>query len=104
MLACILSAALSGTVINWTGRYWPFLFFGPLISAVGAGFLYTLKVDTSSAKLVGFQILYGSGVGAAMQNAIIAIQSEYAKEPSMIPQATSVLQFFQLMGGVLGIA
>jgi len=104
MLACVLSVTLSGTLINWTGRYWPFLFFGPLISAVGAGLLYTLNIDTSSAKLIGIQILYASGIGAAMQNAFVAIQAEYADKPSMIPQASSALQFFQLLGGVLGVS
>jgi hypothetical protein len=103
MRACVLSVSLSGAVINWTGRYWPFLFIGPLISAVGAGLLYTIKIDTSNAKIIGFQILYGSGLGAAIQNNFLAIQSEYAKEPSKISQATSVLQFFQLIGSVLGI-
>jgi len=104
MVACVLSVTLSGAAINWTGRYWRFLFIGPLISAVGACLLYTLKIDTSSAKVIVFQILYGTGLGAAIQNNFIAIQSEYAEEPSMISQATSVLQFFQLIGSVLGIA
>jgi hypothetical protein len=39
-----------------------------------------------------------------MQNTIIAIQAEYADDEKMIPQATSLVNFTQLLGGVIGIA
>jgi hypothetical protein len=52
----------------------------------------------------GFQILYGIGIGGAMQNVIISIQAEFADNEDMIPQATSLVSFFQLLGGVVGIA
>jgi hypothetical protein len=39
-------------------------------------------------RALGFQILYGIGVGGAMQNSIIAIQAEFADQDDMIPQAT----------------
>jgi hypothetical protein len=34
----------------------------------------------------------------------MAVQAEYALEVELIPQASSVLSFFQLLGGVIGIA
>lgn len=34
----------------------------------------------------------------------MSIQAEYAKKPEKIPQASSLLTFFQLLGGVIGIA
>lgn len=42
MLTIILSAAGSGAIINFTGRYIHFLRWGPLTSAVGAGLFYTI--------------------------------------------------------------
>ena len=45
----------------------------------------------------------GIGIGGALQNSIIAIQTEYSEEESMIPQATSVVNFVQIIGGVIGI-
>jgi hypothetical protein len=53
---------------------------------------------------IGFQILYGIGVGGAMQNTIISIQAEFADRAEMIPQATSLVNFTQLLGGVVGLA
>jgi hypothetical protein len=37
-----LAAAMSGVVINFTGRYVHFLRFGPAITAIGSGLLYTI--------------------------------------------------------------
>jgi len=104
MLSTVIFAAVSGGVINTTGRYWPWLFSSPLVFAVGGGLLYTLDAHSSNAKLIGFQIIYGIGIGGAMQNTIIAIQAEYADDEAMIPQATSLVNFTQLIGGVIGIA
>jgi Sec-independent protein secretion pathway component TatC len=47
---------------------------GPPISVVGFGLLYTVDQYTSNAKLIGFQILAGFGIGAAFQMPLIAIQ------------------------------
>lgn len=85
------------------GRYWPFLIIGPPISAIGFGLLFTIREETSNAKLIGYQILAGFGIGASFQNLILSAQAEYAKTPHLIPQATSVVSFFQLTGAALGI-
>ena len=44
------------------------------LPAVESGLLYSLKTTTSSAKMVGFQILAGMSVGLGMQNALVAVQ------------------------------
>jgi len=104
MLSVVIMAGGSGGVINATGRYWPFLLGSPLISSIGAGLLYTLDVNSGSAKEIGYQILLGVGVGGALQNTIIAIQAEYANEEELIPQGSSLVTFTQLIGGIIGIA
>jgi len=103
MMSVVIVAALSGAVINFTGRYWPFLFFSPLITCIGGGLLYTLDANASNSKMIGYQILFGAGVGGALQNVVIAIQAEYHDNERMIPQATSLVTFAQLVGGVIGI-
>ncbi|KAG8743762.1 hypothetical protein FRC10_011482 [Ceratobasidium sp. 414] len=50
------------------------------------------------------KILLGVGLGGSLQNVIIAIQAEYAHDEKMIPQATSLVTFTQLGGGIVGIA
>ena len=56
-------------------RSWPFLIASPVFLAVGSGLLYSLETTTSSAKMVGLQILVGMGVGLGMQNALVAAVS-----------------------------
>jgi hypothetical protein len=46
----------------------------PFFLAVGSGLLYSLDVHTSNAKIIGFQILAGIGVGLGMQNSLLAMQ------------------------------
>ena len=49
---------------------WPFLLIFPLIAAAGFGLLFTTGIDSGSGSLVGFQILVGVGLGAAVQNTV----------------------------------
>lgn len=104
MLSVVVGAGASGGVISVTGRYWYFLFGGPFLSSIGCGLLFTITSSTPAATLIGYQILFGAGVGCAMQNTIIAIQAEYADDEKLIPQGTSLVNFTQLVGGIIGIS
>ncbi|KDQ59779.1 hypothetical protein JAAARDRAFT_33346 [Jaapia argillacea MUCL 33604] len=104
MISLITASMVSGGMIKFTGRYWHLLVISPLLALVGSVLLSTLHVDTPNSHAIGFQILYGIGLGGALQNVFIAVQAEWAKEEHMVPQATTVLTFGQVTGGVLGIA
>ena len=77
MLSVVICSMLAGGIISQVGYYWPFLVLGPLITPIGGGLLYTVDVHTSSAKLIGYQILLGAGVGLSFQNTIVAIQADF---------------------------
>ncbi|PVF94122.1 ABC transporter [Serendipita vermifera] len=104
MLSIMITSFASGAFVNATGHYWSLLVVGPLMSAVGAGLLFTIDEYTSSAKLIGYQILLGAGTGTVFLQPLTAIQAEYADEPSLIPQASSLLSCLQFLGGAIGIA
>ncbi|PVG01377.1 ABC transporter [Serendipita vermifera] len=104
MLSAVLASFGSGAIVNGTGHYWSWLLGGPLVGAVGAGLLYTIDEFTPNPKLIGYQIVFGFGLGLAFQLPVMSIQAEYAKKPALMPQASSLLTFFQLLGGVIGIA
>lgn len=70
---------------------------------MGFGLLYTIGVHTSNAKIIGYQILAGFGIGLSFQNALVAVQAEFHDRPSLLPQATGVVSFFQLTGAALGV-
>jgi len=105
MICVVVGAGLAGGIINVTGRPRPFLVGSPLLASLGSGLVFwDLTHSGKSSNLLGFQVLLGIGVGGAFQNAIIAIQAEYAHEPKMVPQSTSLVNFTQLTGGIIGIA
>ncbi len=51
----IVSSIIVGGAITALGWYKPFMIFGSAIFTVGAGMVYTLAVDSSVGKWVGFR-------------------------------------------------
>jgi len=105
MIMTIVGAGGSGFIISKSGRPLPFLIGGPLLASIGSAMIFwTLTNTPTKGKLIGFQLLLGLGAGCALQNTIIAIQAEYAEKPELIPQSTSLVNFTQLIGGIIGIS
>ncbi|CAK5270693.1 unnamed protein product [Mycena citricolor] len=103
MLGVVVTVISSGQLVGRFGYYWPFILSAPVFLALGSGLLYTLNSGTSSAKIVGFQILAGVGIGMGMQNSLLAIQVEFKDTPRILGQATSMASFAQFLGGTLGL-
>lgn len=78
----------AGRVITKTGIAAPNLTVGSVIATIAAGLLYTLDINTSTGKWVGFQILAGFGYGLALQVPIVIAQA-YAP-PSDIASTTAI--------------
>ncbi|KIM29951.1 hypothetical protein M408DRAFT_328401 [Serendipita vermifera MAFF 305830] len=104
MMATVGGMLMGGFIAGRTGRFWYSWILGPMLAAIGAGLAFTIKYDTPNSHVIGFQIILGLGIGIAYQMPLIAMQAEYANEPELTPQAMSLLLFFQLLGGVFGIA
>ena len=67
-IATVVGTGISGGIIRATGHYKPFLIFAPWFASIAGGLLYTVDVNTSAAKLIGYQIILGFGCGASFQN------------------------------------
>ena len=80
IIAITLSMILSGIFIGSTGLATPAKVVGTAIAIMGAGFLYTFDLDTSTGKWIGFQVVGGIGWGLAFQIPIIVSQSSVAAE------------------------
>jgi hypothetical protein len=98
-----LHNVLKPSTLPFAFSSWPLLVTAPVFLAIGSGLLYTLTTSTTSAKLIGFQILAGIGTGMGMQNSILAMQVEFNATPKLIGQATSMGSFAQMLGGTLGL-
>lgn len=61
-------ASLFGSVlVGKYGRYTIFQITGVGAAAISGGLIYTLDVDTSLGKQLGYQILLGAGIGWIVQ-------------------------------------
>ncbi|KAJ5827173.1 Major facilitator superfamily domain general substrate transporter [Penicillium robsamsonii] len=104
MLSVVISIVVSGQIVGYTGRYWPWLVGGPIFGAVGAGLMYTVTASASNGALIGYQILVGICIGTTLQNILFAMQAEFNDTPKLISQATGMVNFCQFLGGTIGLA
>ncbi|KAJ7081783.1 transporter [Mycena belliarum] len=103
LLGVVFTVIGSGQLVGKSGYYWHFLVGAPVFLAIGSGLLYTINAGISPAKIIGFQILAGVGVGMGMQNVLLAMQVEFRDAPRLIGQATSMGTFAQFLGGTIGL-
>lgn len=102
VMALVLASIIARALTSKTGYYVPQLLACAIIASIGAVLLTTLKVDTPSSKWIGFQILYGFGLGLGMQQAGMAAQTCLDKKDVMT--GVSLMFFMQGLGGSIFIS
>ncbi|GME34335.1 mfs aflatoxin efflux [Neofusicoccum parvum] len=102
LLAMVLASIVGGFTTTKIGYYTPLAIVGSCIMAVGAGLLTTLQVDTSEAKWIGYQILYGFGMGLCFQAPNLAAQTVLPTKD--VPVGTSLMFFSQLLGAAIFVS
>ena len=78
------------------GYYTPFAIVGSCIMSLGAGLLMTLQVDTGKGKWIGYQGLYGFGMGLAFQAPNPAAETVLPNRYVLV--GSSLMFFSQLLG------
>lgn len=98
----LVSSIMSGRVITATGRWKRFLVGGMALVVVGL-LLLSFIDDTTPLVVVGaYMAVLGIGLGATMQNLVLAVQNNAA--PEDIGTASAVVTFFRSMGGSIGVS
>lgn len=93
---------LVGGLITALGPYVPFVYIGSVVFAVGCGLLYTLQVNSSPGKWIGYQLLAGFGAGACVQIPFIAVQVVLSKKD--MPSGNAIAIFFNSLGGAVAVS
>lgn len=102
ILTLVVASIIAGGIITKVGYYTPFVIASSVFMSVGAGLLTTFATDTGHSKWIGYQIVFGFGVGLGMQQPLIAIQTVLPK--SDVPIGTAIIMFSQTLGGALFIS
>ncbi|ROW16766.1 hypothetical protein VPNG_01626 [Cytospora leucostoma] len=71
ILSVSLASFVSSITLGKVGIFQPFLFVGGALATVGMGLIYTFDVDTGLGTVIGYQVLFGIGVGLIVQLPVI---------------------------------
>ncbi|KAL3431922.1 major facilitator superfamily-domain-containing protein [Aspergillus tetrazonus] len=103
MLALIIpltiAAIVQGMALVKIGIVPLFWVVGGILGTVGAGLFYTMDVDTSTGKWIGFQIIVGFTVGWTFQVALS--NGQVHASPEDMSQVTAIINFFVTVGGAI---
>ncbi|KAF1943448.1 MFS general substrate transporter [Clathrospora elynae] len=102
ILGLVIISMLAGGLVTTIGYYTPFMLVSSVLMAIGAGLLTTLTVDSGSAEWIGYQFMFGAGVGFGMQQTLVVVQTVLPAED--IAVGTAIMMFTQTLGGALFIS
>jgi EmrB/QacA subfamily drug resistance transporter len=98
----VVSSLGTGRVISATGKWKRYLVGGMVLVVVGLLLLGTIDDTTSLVRVGAFMAVLGIGLGATMQNLVLAVQNNTAQKD--MGAASSVVAFFRSMGGSIGVS
>jgi EmrB/QacA subfamily drug resistance transporter len=98
----LVSSITSGRIISRTGVWKRWLVGGMLLVVIGFGLLGTIDASTPLYVVGLYMALVGLGLGATMQNLVLAVQNNTRLED--MGAASSVVAFFRSLGGSAGVA
>ena len=93
-----IQLAVGIAVAKW-GVYLPFMWIGTALFTIAGGLLCTLTVSTTTASIIGFQLLAGVGFGFSLQLCATAMRASVGEKD--IPIASALSVFAPCFGGAL---
>ncbi|KAF8213602.1 major facilitator superfamily domain-containing protein [Mycena galopus ATCC 62051] len=102
IMGLVIASMLMGGLVSALGYYAPFMILSTVLVTIGAGLMSTFKTDTGHAQWIGYQVIFGLGMGFGMQAPLIAAQT--VLDLKDVPTGTSCNMFLQTLGGALFIS
>ncbi len=102
MVAAMLSSTVAGQIISRTGRWKSFLVGGAVLLLVGLLGLSTLRHDSAAWQSGASMAVMGLGMGALMQNLVLAVQNTV--DVRDIGASSAAVAFFRTLGGAVGVS
>jgi hypothetical protein len=93
----VVFSLISGGLITAIGYYTPFMYIAVILMPIGSGLLSLLKPDSPTHLWIGYQIVFGIGLGCGFQQPLMAAQTALALED--VPMGTAIMMLSQLLGG-----
>lgn len=98
----MVSSIVSGRIITTTGLWKRWLVGGMVLVIAGVGLLSGIDETTNLVVVGVYMAVLGLGLGATMQNLVLAVQNNAAQAD--LGAASSIVAFFRSMGGSIGVS
>lgn len=102
ILSVVILSIVAGGAITALGYYTPFMIAGGVMASIGAGLLSTLNPSSGTGTWIGYQIIFGCGIGLGLQQTMLAAQTVLPLAD--VPTGTAIIIFFQTLGGAMFIS
>lgn len=96
ILSTVVAMILSGILLTRVKYYAPFFWTSSALMSIGAGLLTTFTPSTGHSKWIGYQVIFGFGLGLGAQQPLTVVQSVLAKTD--VAQGSSFVMFIRFMG------
>lgn len=102
LLSLVVASMCSGIFVKKVGYYNPSIIASSVIMPIAVGLFTTFTPETGHAKWIGYQVLFGFGLGTGMQQISLAAQTVLEKKD--VPTGVSLNFFAQQLGGTIFIS
>lgn len=102
VLGLVIMGIFSGALTRKIGYFTPWMIASSILTPIGAGLISTFTPQTNHAAWIGYQALFGMGIGLGLQQPSVAAQTVLSRKDVSIGAA--LMQFSQTLGGTVFIS
>jgi EmrB/QacA subfamily drug resistance transporter len=102
VLGLVVTSIMAGILTRKIGYYTPWMYISAVLTPIGAGMISTWNPSTGHSAWIGYQVLYGLGLGLGMQQPSVAAQTVLSKAD--VPTGASLIFFSQTLGGAIFVS
>jgi len=102
VFALVIASIMAGIFCSRIGYYVPLMIASSVITPIGAGLLTTFTTTTNHPKWIGYQVIYGFGLGLGMQQPSVAAQTVLTRKD--VPTGIALVMFGQQLGGAIFVS
>ncbi|KAF3007545.1 hypothetical protein E8E13_006576 [Curvularia kusanoi] len=102
LLSLVIGSIFAGGLVQRIGYPSPLMVLSAILSSIGAGLISTWGVDVAKPIWIGFQVLFGFGIGLGMQQPSMMAQIVLPKEDQ--PTGVALMFFGQNLGGAIFVS
>ena len=102
VLSLVVMSIVAAIFTQKIGYYVPAMLLSPVLCSIGAGLLSTLSPSSGHKAWIGYQILYGFGIGCGFQTSNLPAQNVLPRAD--VPLGMALMFFMQQLGGSVFLA